>query len=72
MTKQEVIATLGEPGSRSGPSATTFMGLTFTHKEFWQYYSKHWFAFFGPWDDAYVVYFSADGKVASLRKPRPQ
>jgi hypothetical protein len=70
MTQREVIAVLGEPGSRYGPSTNSVLGFTIVQKEFWQYYSKEWFSLFGPADDAYVVYFSADQKVTSLRKPK--
>ena len=70
MTKQEILAVVGEPRTKSGPSRITFLGLVITRKEFWQYYGGSWSPLLGPSDGAYVVYFSSDDKVASLRKPK--
>ena len=70
MTKQEVVAAIGESGRSHGPSTSVVVSLSFYRKECWEYYSKQWFALWTPADDSYVVYFSADGRVASLRKPK--
>ena len=69
MTKQEVIALLGEPPSRTGPGTTEADGKKEpTSIEFWQY--TWWDGLFsGPSDKAHVLYFHPDGTLFLFRGP---
>jgi len=71
MTKQDVIALLGESPCKGGPSTTEIDGKKeITRPEFWAYTWSEGLDLFGPSDKAHAVYFDSDGKVSSFRAPK--
>jgi len=71
MTKQDVIALLGESPHRVGPGTTETDGKKeITTPEFWAYTWTEGLDLFGPSDKAHAVYFDSDGKVSSFRAPK--
>ena len=74
MTKQEVIALLGESHCRRGPGTSEIDGKKqIITPEFWQYtWTDGGFHLFGrvPSDKAHAVYFDSDGKVSGFRAPK--
>jgi len=72
MTKQEVIALLGESDCRRGPGTREIDGKKeIMTPEFWQYtWTDGLNIFGGPSDKAHAVYFDSDGKVSGFRAPK--
>jgi len=71
MTKQDVIALLGESPRKFGPTTTETDGKKeITMPEFWAYTWSEGLDIFGPSDKAHAVYFDSDGKVSSFRAPK--
>ncbi len=71
MTKQDVIALLGESQRKIGPTTTETDGKKeIVMPEFWAYTWSEGLDIFGPSDKAHAVYFDSDGKVSSFRAPK--
>lgn len=71
MTKQDVIALLGESPHKVGPGTTETDGKKeIVMSEFWAYTWSEGLDIFGPSDKAHAVYFDSDGKVSSFRAPK--
>ena len=71
MTKQDVIALLGESQRRVSTGTTEIDGKKeITRPEFWAYTWTEGLDLFGPSDKAHAVYFDSDGKVSSFRAPK--
>jgi outer membrane protein assembly factor BamE (lipoprotein component of BamABCDE complex) len=71
MTKQDVIALLGESQRQVGPTTTETDGKKeIMMPEFWAYTWTEGLDLFVPSDKAHAVYFDSDGKVSSFRAPK--
>ncbi|MBU1853468.1 MAG: outer membrane protein assembly factor BamE [Candidatus Omnitrophica bacterium] len=71
MTKEDVIALLGDSHSKTSPVITAESNKTSSvDKEYWEYnWTDGLSGVFGPSLRAYVVYFDGQGKVVSFREP---
>ena len=71
MTKQDVIALLGESPCQVGLGTRETDGKKeIMTPEFWAYTWTEGMDIFGPSDKAHAVYFDSDGKVSSFRAPK--
>ena len=71
MTKQDVIALLGESQRRVSTGTTEIDGKKeITRPEFWAYTWTEGLDLFGPSDKAHAIYFDSDGKVSTFRAPK--
>lgn len=73
MTKEQVVALLGDAPCKSGTITITSEDGTeqFSPPEYWHYTWSNGIDFLGPPGQAHVVWFDGKGRVVSFRAPVP-
>ena len=71
MSFADVRMLLGEPNCRTGIRQKTIFGFTFNLDDCWEYYSGPYVNLAErPADGSYVIYFSLDGTLDDVRRPK--